>query len=146
MQLTTNAPLAPITGTRIGRGEIQGWDAVTRQAVNFSADVTAGPVLRTGVTDIQRAAMDLIARGWNGQPRDHSGLVGFVRNGDTWDAVALLAPELPGASDLRQLWSVGELRGLAVAEGVQLDAIWQVSDYGGDMHWRAPNAMIPELR
>lgn len=138
-------PNQPTSGTVIGHGAIRGWDGATKQSVHFTADVVAGPLLATGVTDIRRAASDLIARGWSGLPRDNSGLVGFVRRGDTWDAVALLAPELPGGP-LRQLWSSGELQNLRLVPGVQLDAIWQVSDYGGDMHWRTPNTFIPELR
>jgi hypothetical protein len=58
--------------------------------------------------------------------------------------VALLAPELPGRP-LKQLWSVGDLQGLRVADGVQLDAIWQVSDYGYDLRWGTPDTMVPRL-
>ena len=156
MQLASITPaIAPATtpirpevaiapGAVLGHGQFHGYDEAAKQVVEFEASVIAGPVLLAGVTDIQSAAMDLIGRGWNGEPRDHSGLVGFVRNGDAWDAVALLAPELPG-KPLKQLWSVGELRGLKVGDGVQLDAIWQVSDYGHDMYWGTERSMIPRL-
>lgn len=141
--VTHATPVVP--GAVIGTGQMRGQDPASRKAVYFDADVVAGHVVRTGVTNIQQAAMDLIASGWEGGAREHSGLVGFVRNGDAWDAVALLAPELPGGPP-RQLWSLGELQALRVAPGVQLDAIWQISDYGGDMRWRAEHPMIPELR
>lgn len=147
MQLTTFAPTtATITtpGTVIGLGRIRGWDEASRRQVEFEADVTAGPVLGTGIRDIDTAAMELIGRGWKGEPRDHSGLVGFIRNGDAWDAVALLAPELPGGA-VKQLWSVGDLQGLKLADGVELGAIWQVSDYGYDLRWGTPDTMVPAL-
>lgn len=149
MQLTTTSTPTPtstptIAGAVLGRGRIQGWDADRRRPVEFEADVVAGPVLASGLGNIQHGAMELIARGWNGQPREHDGLVGFVRRGDAWDAVALLAPELPGRS-LKQLWSVGDLQGLRVADGVQLDAIWQISDYGYDLRFGTPDTMVPAL-
>ena len=136
--------IAVAPGATVGRGRIQGWDETTREQVDFDADVVAGAVLATGVTDIQAAAGELMSRGWNGKPRDHSGLVGFFRNGDAWDAVALLAPELPG-KPLKQLWSVGDLQGLKVADGLRLDAIWQVSDFGYDLRWGTPDTMVPKL-
>jgi hypothetical protein len=133
----------PLTrGPVLGRGRIQGWDAASKQSIEFEADVVAGPVLRSGLTNIQHAAGELIARGWHGGRRDHAGLVGFIRRGDAWDAVALLAPELPGRA-LKQLWSVGDLQGLRLADGVQLDAIWQISDYGYDLRFGTPETMVP---
>jgi hypothetical protein len=112
----------------------------------FDADVKAGKVLATGVTDIRDAATRLIAKGWQGgSMRTESwGLVGFLRNGDAWDAVELLAPAQPGAKDT-QIWAQWNVQQLAVAPGVQLDAVWQVSPYGGDTKWRTSESTLPEV-
>jgi hypothetical protein len=149
MQLTTLAsatprPAAIAPGSVVGVGRLNMWDADRKASVQFDANVTVGAVLRAGVRDIQTAAFDLMTDQHQHGHREYSGLVGFVRNGDAWDAVSLLAPELPGKA-AKALWSVGDLQALRVADGVQLDAIWQVSDFGYDLRWGTPDSMVPPL-
>jgi hypothetical protein len=150
MQLVTitTAPAAPASsiapGTIIGRGPRNAWDEETRQPLRFETDVTAGRVLRAGVRDISDAAGDLMMLGHEHHEHGYQGLVGFIRNGATWDAVSLLAPERPGGT-LRALWSVGDLEGLRLADGIQLDAVWQISDFGYDLRWGTDETMLPRL-
>jgi hypothetical protein len=125
MQLATINP-----GATIARATFSTPDHGT-----FTTDVHAGAVIARGVTDIHEAGYQF--------QRDHMswGMVGFVRNGDVWDAVQLLAPTTPGAAE-QQIWAPFNMRAFSVAPGVQLDAVWQVSDYGGDYTHFMPTAPV----
>ena len=96
------------------------------------ADVTAGAVLATGVRDIRATAQDLIGDHWGDGPRRTMGMVAFVRNGDAYDAVEMLAPTRPDGSAPRQVWSSWNLQGFSRQAGVDIAAAWQISGYGGE--------------
>lgn len=125
------------TGAVIGTAVIRNSDQQPGAAKTFTADIRAGRVLRTGVTDIAKAGWELVLATHkpfeptpSGGPTTW-GSVGFVRNGDAWDAVELLAPERPGGQE-KVMWLPSSIETLQLAPGVQFDAFWQVSHYGGD--------------
>ena len=98
-------------------------------------EITAGRVLRSGVHDIAKTGNELLyaTRRWDPtQPpavETTWGTVAFVRTGDAWTAVELL---VPGTTGRHVLWSPTNVRDARIAPDVQIDALWQISDYGGD--------------
>ena len=129
---TRTATIAP--GTVLATARMAGADG-------RPLDITAGRVLRTGVTDIRDAGWKLIQATHRHDGTGSWGTVGFIRTGDAWTAVELLVPTVDGP---KQLWSPHQVRDVRIAPGVQLDAVWQVSDYGGDYtqftrDWQRPN-------
>lgn len=91
-------------------------------------DIYAGAVLRSNVTDIDTTAREMW-REYFARPLRHAHMatVGFIRNGDAWDAVELLTRDSQGA--FQQAWMPSNLRPDA---GVTMDAVWLLADYGGD--------------
>ncbi len=131
---TPTAPTAITTGTLIARGT---------DRAGAPVEIIAGRILETGVTDIRETGWDLIRAthdhpfGGNGSAW---GTVAFVRAGDAWTAVELLTKS---AAKTEALWTPSGVTGVRVAAGVAIDAIWQVSHYGGDYsdmarEWLAP--------
>lgn len=111
------APSAPATLRHIATAD------------NGKLDFFAGKVLRSGVTNIAAAGRELLGEYFAGGATRHQdmSLVAFLRNGDAWDAVELLAAA-PGATPARTAQPT-QLHALA---DVPLDAVWLLSDYGGD--------------
>ena len=142
--------LAPITtGTTIGTAVLRDFDPQTNTTKTFTADVHAGRVLRTGVKDIRKTGWELIQLTHADFPSTSKGsstwgTVGFIRNGDAWDAVELLAPEHEGGPE-KVMWVPSEMSELRLAPGIRLDAVWQVSHYGGD-YTRMMPPVIPAAR
>ncbi|MCW2922307.1 MAG: hypothetical protein JWL76_2181 [Thermoleophilia bacterium] len=145
MQLSpTTAPAAPVasTGPVLGTGIVKviatgGIQFETRKRV----DITAGATLMSGIRDVQRAAQELIRRTWEDPIGGNTGLVGFVRHGDTFDAVEMLAPTFTDGSSPRQVWAPWNIA--AFRASADLAAVWQVSPYGGDAHLGQPGSMFP---
>jgi hypothetical protein len=132
-------PVAP--GDVIGQARMRLHDAHKHP---IEVDVTAGARLASGVRDIHAAAMELIARAWSGGGVEHHGLVGFFRNGDAWDAYALLAPHATGSVPV-QIWGGMDIAGFRPANASALGAIWQISHYGGDTRFGTPSSTLPPL-
>jgi hypothetical protein len=138
MQISAIAPAtATVPGATLGTATlIDGERSTPGHRVTFQADVHAGRVLRTGVKDIAKVGWELVMATHDrdpkaGGPSSTWGTVGFVRNGDAWDAVELLVPERPGGPE-HVMWTIHEAQAIKLAPGVQIDGVWQVSHYGGD--------------
>ncbi len=123
MQIATPTSAAPaiVPGLRIAAG--------TDRTTGAPVDVVAGRVLRTGVRDIDATGWELI-RSTHDLPRMEAwGSVAFLRAGDAWTAVELLAKTTAGTE---ALWLTSYVQDVRVADDVTIDAVWQVSHYGGD--------------
>ncbi len=124
----------------------------TRRDDGQQIPITAGRVLRTGVTDIRKTGWELISATHHfpgdGKPEPGPstwGTVGFFKTGDAWTAVELLEPTEQGP---QVLWTPFHLADVAFVPEVKLDAVWQVSHYGGDYSemardWIAPASHAP---
>lgn len=131
------APATAITpGTRIA--------TATDYVSGAPVDVIAGRILRTGVRDIRETGWELIRSTHDPRTSEAWGTVAFLPVGDTWTAVELLTKS-PAKTE--RLWLVSHLSDPRIAEGVKIDAVWQVSHYGGDytdyardLGWLAPSA------
>ncbi len=140
MQLaTTTTAVAP--GTVLGNGLVR---VITTGGIQFPiqkrVDITAGATILSGIRDVRAAAQELIGRTW----KDHAartGLVGFVRKGDTFDAVEMLAPRFTDGSSRQRVWAPWHVADFQPVD--DLVAVWQVSPYGGDAHLREPGSMFP---
>lgn len=95
-----------------------------------TVEVFAGKAVRTGITDIQAAGRELLGEYFyrGGDRQAFAGSVGFLRNGDAWDAVELLVRPNADAAPART-WLTTPL---SVQPGVALDGVWLLADYGGD--------------
>jgi hypothetical protein len=114
-------PIAP--GTPLGR--------IVGASSAASVPVTAGATILSGVVDVREAAATLINEHWtHGAPARVSGLVAFVRNGDAYDAVQLLAPSAAGGPAPAPIWMIGD-EDLRFDPAFDVSAVWQVSAYGG---------------
>ena len=133
---TSPAPAAIPAGTVLGRGTVMvHTSSDVQHQFPVQASITSGAVLATGIRDIRDGAMQLVRRHWEHPTGDlAAGLVAFVRNGDTWDAVAMLAPTRAHDTNRHQLWSPGDLTGFTPSTDVKIDAIWQISAYGSPVH------------
>lgn len=141
----TPAPVATpaiAPGTVLGTGVMR---VVTTGGIQFHVDkrvdITAGATVMSGIRDIRAAAQELIHRTWEGPGHDLGGLVGFVANGDTYDAVKLLAPRFTDGSSLQQVWAPWNVAGFRPVD--DLVAVWHVTPYGGDANLRQPDSMFP---
>lgn len=103
-------------------------------------DITVGKVLLTNVRDIHAAGWKLISATHDPTMGGSWGMVGFLRSGDAWTAVELLMPTDKGT---RQVWSPFHLRDVQLDAGIRMDAVWQVSHYGGDYSQIAPDWISP---
>lgn len=144
MQLApTSTPAAVTPGTVLGTGIV---DVITtggiQRHVPTLVNITAGATLMSGIRDVRAAAQQLIHGTWRDPLRGTTGLVGFVRNGDTFDAVEMLAPRFTDGSSPTRVWAPWSIASFTPTE--QLAAVWQVSPYGGDAHLREPNSMFPD--
>lgn len=118
------------------RPEAPGQDTVTARVT-----ITAGATLLSGVHDVQAAALQLLNAQFGHRGHPAPGMVAFVRTApQTWDAVALLAPTRTDGTDVRRMWS--NLQSLRVADGLEVDAIWQVSDYGYDTRFGDADGIV----
>jgi hypothetical protein len=96
-------------------------------ASSTTTTITAGRTLATGIRDINAAAEQLRNPG-----SFQTEAVGFIRQGDAWDAVQLLLPKQPGGEP-RPVYSMRNWVGaIAVTPGVELDAIWDIGYAQGD--------------
>ncbi len=144
MQLApTSAPTTVAPGTVLGAGVVN----VTttggiRHQVPRLVDITAGRTLMSGIRDVQAAAQQLIGDTWRDPLRGGTGLVGFVRTGDTFDAVEMLAPRFTDGSSPIRVWAPWSIAAFKPVE--QLEAVWQISPYGGDAHLGKPDSMFPD--
>ncbi len=150
MLLTTTAPAASTTRAAIRPGDVLGHAKVwmverdgERAKLSRPMQVTAGNVLAAGITDIRAAATDLIGDHWGQGERRTTGLVAFIRNGDAFDAVEMLAPSKPDGSGVHQVWAPWNLEGFRTETGVDIAAVWQVSGYGFDANYGQPGSMFP---
>jgi len=112
------APIAP--GTVLGTAQLHMKQGAT-------APVTAGATLATGVRDIKAAAEQLRIPG-----SFHTEAVGFIRRGDTWDAVQMLMPSTPGGEPKIVYGIRSHVSAMAVTPGIELDAIWDIGYAQGD--------------
>ncbi len=130
-------------GTVLGTGTMK---VITTGGIQHEVprrvDITAGDTIMSGIRDVRRAAQSLIKRTWDDPDSGIGGLVGFVRNGDTFDAVELLAPRFADGSSLQGIWAPWNIAGFQPVD--DLVAVWQISPYGGDAKLRQPDTMFPD--
>lgn len=98
----------------------------------IDTDLVAGATLVRGVRDVYRAYWDLkLADRGDGMPSGWGlgSLVGFVRRGEVWDGVELLAATPDGPQRIQDRF---DLRALSVDAGVDL-RIFEMGDYGSEV-------------
>ncbi len=141
---STSTASVTAPGAVLGTGIVQ---AVTTGGVQFyvptRVDITAGSTLLSGVKDIAAAAYQLIAATHStpgGSTGPGTGLVGFVRNGDAYDAVQLLAPRFTDGSSRRQVYAPWNIASFEPID--DLVAVWQISHFGFDSLLRKPGSMF----
>ena len=146
MQLSTatTPPATILPGTVLGTGLMK---VVTtggiQHEITARVDITAGATLMSGIRDVRAAAQELIRQTWDGPGRGSVGLVGFVRRqGDTYDAVELLAPKFTDGSSPMRIWAPWNVASFRPVD--DLAAVWQVAPYGGDTHLRQPGSLFPD--
>lgn len=126
MQLApTTAPATVTSAIAPGMMIATGADSISGAPV----DVIAGRVLRTGVRDIPETGWALIRSTHDPVGAEAWGAVAFLRTGDAWTAVELLT-RTPEKTE--PLWLTSHVRDVRIASDVQIDALWQVSHFGGD--------------
>lgn len=137
-----SAPAVIAPGTVLGTGVVKLIPAGgTVPNTPRRVDITAGRTLMSGIRDIQIAAQDMIAHTWTPEGTTGWGLVGFVRNGDAYDAVELLSPKFTDATPPTRLWAPWDIAAFTPSD--DLVAVWQISPYGGDANLGQPNSMFP---
>ena len=140
--LTATSSVTP--GTVLGNGTVSWLQRPEYPAgppVTARVEIAAGVTLLSGVHDVRAAALELQQAQRADPKHPAAGLVAFVRTApQTWDAVALLAPTRTDGSGVTRMWS--NLQSLRVADGIEIDAIWQVSGYGRDMGFGASRGEI----
>ncbi len=97
-------------------------------------DVITGRVLRTGVRDVRETGWELIRSTHDPLTKEAWGTVAFLRAGDTWTAVELL---MKTSAKTEPLWLLTHVTDARITDDVKIDAVWQVSHYGGDYTSRA---------
>lgn len=136
---TTPRPTAPTTiapGTVIAR-------AFDPSNGNSPVEIVTGRVLRTGVTDIRKVGWELIrSTVENPLSPEVVGVVGFARTGDTWAAIELLT-SAPGRKPIG-MWAPFSVENAQRVDGVNLDSLWQISNYGGDYSEQHPEWLAPK--
>jgi hypothetical protein len=144
MQLApATSPAATITpGTVLGTGVVK---VITTGGIQHEipklVNITAGATLLSGIRDVRAAAQELIRQTWESPLRD-TGLVGFVRTGDTFAAVEMIAPRFTDGSSPYRVWAPWNIAAFTPVD--DLAAVWQVAPYGGDAKLREPGSMFPD--
>ncbi len=143
MQLSpATSSVAP--GTVLGTGIVKvSTTGDIQHGIPKLVNITAGETLMSGIRDVRVAAQELIRRTWEHSDARHIGLVGFVGNGDTFDAVAMLAPRHEDGSGVSQVWAPWSIAAFTPAD--DLSAVWQIAPYGGDARLRQPDSMFPPV-
>ena len=122
MHVSTTPTATPITsGMHIA--------SATDRATGAPLQIVAGRILETGVRDIAATGWELIRATHDIARGGAWGMVAFLRTGDAWTAVELLT-KAPAKTE--RLWLHSHVSDVQLSDDVRVDAVWQVSHYGGD--------------